>query len=106
MIFDSSRHSCIMHFGAEHRNQRIFQAINGVLPAAMHARGATISLDRAATLAINPSVDITNDVLAQVNLRLQTINVNAPPPQQQPAAQTPAQQQPAQQPQQQRPRGR
>lgn len=85
--------------------QQIGQVINQVLPTAMSARGANMAIDRGVTLAINPAVDITNDVLAQVNQRLTTINVNAPAQAQQPpATPAPAQQQQQQQPP--RPRGR
>ncbi len=85
--------------------QQIAQAINAVLTPVMTARGATVAIDRGATLAINPSIDVTNDVLAQVNQRLTTINVNAPAPAAAPAAGGARPAQPAQ-PAQNRPRGR
>lgn len=80
--------------------------LNTAITQIMQQRGATIAMDRAATLAINPAVEITDAVLAALNAAVTSVNVNAPPPAQQPAAQQPAngQQQPAQQ--QRRPTGR
>jgi outer membrane protein len=75
--------------------QQIGQRLAPAIQQVMQQRGATIALDRGATLAINPSVDITDAVLAVVNRNTAALNVNAPPPQQAPA-----------QPQQQRPQGR
>ena len=75
--------------------QQIGQRLAPAIQQIMQQRGATIALDRGATLAINPSVDITDAVLAVVNQNTAAINVNAPPPQA-----------PAAQPQQQRPQGR
>jgi outer membrane protein len=83
--------------------QQLEAPLNTAITQIMQQRGATIAMDRGATLAINPSVEITDAVLAAVNAAVTSVNVNAPPPQQQPAAQQPAAQQPAQQ-QQNRPR--
>lgn len=77
--------------------------LNTAITQIMQQRGATIAMDRAATLAINPSVEITDAVLAALNAAVTSVNVNAPPPAQQPAAEQPAAQQPAQQ---RRPQGR
>ncbi len=75
--------------------------LNTAITQIMQQRGATIAMDRGATLAINPSVEITDAVLAALNAAVTSVNVNAPPPQQ------PAAQQPAEQPaQQRRPSGR
>jgi outer membrane protein len=66
------------------------------------SRGANIAVDISATLAHNPAVNVTADVLALMNQNNTPFNVNAPAPA--PAA---AQQPAAQQPQQQRrPQGR
>ena len=66
------------------------------------SRGANIAVDISATLAHNPAVNVTADVLALMNQNNTPFNVNAPA--QAPAA---AQQPAAQQPQQQRrPQGR
>ena len=83
--------------------QQIGQRLQPAIQQVAQQRGATIVLDRNATLNASPSVDITPAVLAIVNQNTTPLNVNAPPPQQQPA-QTPAQQQPQQQ--QRRPQGR
>jgi Skp family chaperone for outer membrane proteins len=77
--------------------QQIGQRLAPAIQQIMQQRGATVAIDRGATLAINPTVDITDAVLAAVNQNTTALNVNAPPPQQAPA--------PAQ-PQQQRPQGR
>ena len=66
-------------------------------------RGANIALDISVTLAHNPAVNITADVLALMNQNNTPFNVNAPAAA--PAAQQPAAQ-PQQQQQQRRPQGR
>ena len=82
--------------------QQIGQRLQPAIQQVMQQRGATIVVDRGATLAAAPTVDLTTAVLAVVNQNTSPLNVNAPPP-----AQQPAQQQPPQQPQQQRrPQGR
>ena len=78
--------------------QQVGQRIEPAIQQVMQQRGATIAIDTAATLAISPTVDITAAVLAVVNQNTTPLNVNAPPPTQQPA-------QPQAQPQQ-RPQGR
>lgn len=84
--------------------QQLEGPLNAAITQIMQQRGAVIAMDRAATLAHNPSVEITDAVLASLNAAVTSVNVNAPPPAQQPAAgQQPAAQQPAQQ-QQNRPR--
>lgn len=77
--------------------QQIGQRLGPAIQQIMQQRGATIAIDRGATLAIAPTVDVTDAVLAIVNQNTAALNVNAPPPQQ------PAQQP---QPQQPRPQGR
>jgi len=77
--------------------QQIGQRVQPAVVQVMQQRGANIAVERGATIAINPSVDITDAVLAVVNQNTAALNVNAPPPQQQPAQQ---------QQQQQRPQGR
>ena len=87
--------------------QQMGQRIQPAIVTVMQQRGATIAVERGATLAINPSVDVTDAVLAIVNQNTAALNVNAPPPQQQPAAGAPAAPAPAPaQPQQRRPQGR
>lgn len=78
--------------------QQIGQRIQPAVVQVMQQRGANMSIETGATIAINPSVEITDAVLAIVNQNTAALNVNAPPPPQQPA------QQPAQP--QARPQGR
>lgn len=86
--------------------QQIGQRIQPALSTVAQQRGATIAVASNATLWNAPSVDVTDAVLAVVNQNGAALNVNAPPPQQQPAGTTPtpAPAQPAQQ--QRRPQGR
>jgi outer membrane protein len=72
--------------------QQIGQRLGPAIQTIMQQRGATVAIDRGATLAINPTVDITDAVLALVNQNTAALNVTAPPPQQPPAQQPPAQQ--------------
>jgi len=83
--------------------QQVGQRVEPAITAVMQQRGATIAMARAATLAINPSVEITDAVLAIVNQNAAPLNVNAPAPA--PAAGQPATSptRPAQRP---RPQGR
>jgi len=78
--------------------QQIGQRIQPAVVQVMQQRGANLSIETGVTIAINPSIDITDSVLAIVNQNTAPLNVNAPPPQQQPG------QQPAQP--QSRPQGR
>jgi outer membrane protein len=84
--------------------QQIGQRVQPAIQQVMQQRGATIVIDRGATLNIAPTVDLTPAVLAIVNQNATPLNVNAPPPAQ-PAATPPAAQQPPAQPQR-RPQGR
>lgn len=70
--------------------QQINTALNPIIQRVMTARGANFAIDVQATLAIAPAVDVTNDVIAQLNTALPTINVTAPPPPAQPAQPRPA----------------
>jgi Skp family chaperone for outer membrane proteins len=79
--------------------QQIGQRVQPAIQQVMQQRGATIVVDRGATLGAAPTVDITPAVLAIVNQNTTPLNVNAPPPQAPPAA-TPTQPQPP------RPQGR
>jgi outer membrane protein len=80
--------------------QQISQRLQPAIQQVAQQRGATVVVDRAATLAAAPTVDLTAAVLAIVNQNTTPLNLNAPPPAQQPAQ--------PQQPQQQqrRPQGR
>ena len=75
--------------------QQIAQRLQPAIQQVMQQRGATVVVDRGATLAAAPTVDLTAAVLAIVNQNTTPLNVNAPPPAQ-----------PAQQQQPPRPQGR
>ncbi|HEY0446548.1 MAG TPA: OmpH family outer membrane protein [Allosphingosinicella sp.] len=66
--------------------QQINTRLNPIITQVMTARGANIAVDKQATLASSASLDVTSDVLAQLNQQLPSVNVNAPaaPAQQQP----------------------
>jgi Skp family chaperone for outer membrane proteins len=64
-----------------HVNQQLGTALGPVVTQVMQTRGATIVVDKGATLANSPSVDVTNDVLASLNQRLPSLSVT-PLPQQ------------------------
>lgn len=64
-------------------NTRLLPIINTV----MVARGANVAVDRGATLASAPALDITNEVLAQLNQQLPTVSVTPLPQQAQPQTQ-------------------
>src|SRR5688500_8008849 len=76
---------------------QIAQRLQPAIQQVAQQRGATIVVDRGASLFVAPTVDLTASVLALVNQNTSPLNVNAPPPAQQPAQQ---QQQPP------RPQGR
>ena len=83
-----------------HVLQQINTRLNPIIQQVMTARGANLAVAVGATLAHAGSVNVTNDVLTQLNAQLPAVSVTPLP---QPAA--PAQ--PAQpQPQQPRPQGR
>ena len=63
--------------------QQIDQRLNPIITQVMQQRGANIAVDRQATLAHNPAVEITDAVLALLNQQLPSVNVNAPAQQQQ-----------------------
>lgn len=64
--------------------QQINTALNPIIQKVMVARGANFAVDVQATLAIGPGVDVTGDVLTQLNTALPSVNVTAPPPPAQP----------------------
>lgn len=77
----------------QHVLQQINQRLGPIIDATLTARGASVVLDRGSVLAVAPTVDLTNDVLAQLNTQLPSVSVTPLP-------------QPAQQPAQQQPQGR
>lgn len=84
--------------------QQIQQRVAPAVQQVAQQRGATFAIEQSTLAWSAPTVDITPQVIAIVNQNTTPLNVNAPPPAQQPAAQQPAAQQPAQQPR--RPQGR
>ena len=70
--------------------RQINERLNPVITQVMNARGANIALDSNATLASSSSLDVTDQVLAQLNAALPSVSVTP----------LPAQAAPAQQPQQ------
>jgi Skp family chaperone for outer membrane proteins len=63
--------------------QQISTRLLPIINTVMTARGANLAVDRAATLAAAPALDITNEVLAQLNQQLPSVSVTPLPQQQQ-----------------------
>ncbi len=80
--------------------QQIQQRVAPAVQQIAQQRGATVALDASNIAWSSPAIDITPAVVALVNQNTTPLNVNAPPP-----AQQPAQPQQPQQPQR-RPQGR
>jgi Skp family chaperone for outer membrane proteins len=66
-----------------HVNQQIGTRLGPIINTVAQARGATIAVDRGATLFAAPALDITNEVLAQLNQQLPSVSVTPLPQQQQ-----------------------
>ena len=90
--FESTR----VHVGVQ-----LNRALGPIYTQVMTSRGANLIISTDARLGHSPALDVTNDVLAQLNRSLPAVSIT-PMPQQAPAAPTPAQPQP----QQPRPQGR
>ncbi len=73
-----------------HVNQQIGTRLGPIISTVAQTRGATVAVDRSQTLFSAPALDITNEVLAQLNQQLPSVSVTPLP----------------QQPQQQQPQGR
>ncbi|WP_265570813.1 OmpH family outer membrane protein [Sphingomicrobium nitratireducens] len=69
--------------------QQFAAALEPAVNAVMTRRGATIVMDAGTVMLHAPAVDITNDVLAEVNRTLTTLNTTAPAPAQPAQQQTP-----------------
>ena len=69
----------------QHVVQQINQRLGPIIQAQLAATGAAIIVDRGATLAMAPNVDITNTVLAALNQQLPSVSVTPLPQAQQPA---------------------
>ena len=67
--------------------RQLNERLNPIITNVMNARNANIALDVNATLARSNSLDVTNDVLTQLNAALPSVSVT-------PLPQPPAQQQP------------
>ncbi len=66
-----------------HVNQQIGARLGPIITTAMNNRGATLVVDKGSTLANAPALDITNDVLAQLNQQLPSVSVTPLPQTQQ-----------------------
>ena len=66
-----------------HVQQQISARLLPIINTVMQSRGANLAVDRGATLAASPALDITNDVLAQLNQQLPSVSVTPLPQQQQ-----------------------
>ena len=58
--------------------EQINAKLNPIISQVMRTRGANIAVDQGATLAASSSLDVTADVLAQLNAQLPSVSVNAP----------------------------
>ncbi|SFG17642.1 periplasmic chaperone for outer membrane proteins Skp [Novosphingobium sp. CF614] len=70
--------------------QQIQVQLQNLYKPAMQKRGANMLVEMGQTLAYDPSLDVTGDVLAALNGVLTAINTTAPPPQQQQAPTAPS----------------
>ena len=66
-----------------HVNQQIATRLQPIVNTVMNSRGANVAVDRAMTLSSAQALDITNDVLAQINQQLPSVSVTPLPQQQQ-----------------------
>lgn len=64
-----------------HVSQQISQRLLPIINTVMTTRGAAIAVDKAATLASAANLDVTNDVLAQLNQQLPSVSVTPLPTQ-------------------------
>jgi len=62
-----------------HVSQQISQRLIPIINTVMTARGAVLAVDKGATLASSASLDVTNDVLAQLNQQLPSVSVTPLP---------------------------
>lgn len=66
-----------------HVQQQIGTRLQPIINTVMNSRGANLAIDRSAALAAAPALDITNEVLAQLNQQLPSVSVTPLPQQQQ-----------------------
>jgi Skp family chaperone for outer membrane proteins len=58
--------------------QQVSAKLNPIIVATMKARGANVAVDPQAILAYEPALDVTTDVLAQLNAQLPSVSTTAP----------------------------
>ena len=58
--------------------QQIGQRLTPIITQVMTTRGANLAVDKNEVLASAATLDVTNDVLTQLNQQLPSVNVNAP----------------------------
>ncbi len=68
--------------------EQLLEKLQTLYVPTMTKRGANLLVETGTTLAYDPQLDVTNDLLAAVNASLTTLNAVAPPPA--PAGQQPA----------------
>ena len=66
--------------------QQIEAKLSPIFTQVMQARGANLAVDTQATLAAAAGLDVTNDVMTQLNTQLPSVSTTAPPPPAQPAS--------------------
>lgn len=66
--------------------QQIEAKLSPIFTQVMQAHGANLAVDTQATLATASSLDVTNEVMAQLNTQLPSVSTTAPPPPAQPAS--------------------
>jgi Skp family chaperone for outer membrane proteins len=71
----------------QHVLQQLNQKLGPIVQGQLAAKGATMIVDREGVLAFSPAIDITNDVLAQLNQQAPSVSVTPLPAGQQPANQ-------------------
>jgi Skp family chaperone for outer membrane proteins len=58
--------------------QQVSAKLNPIIVATMKARGANVAIDPQSILAYEPALDVTTDVLAQLNAQLPSVSTTAP----------------------------
>jgi Skp family chaperone for outer membrane proteins len=64
-------------------NRQISERLRPIMNTVLQQRGASLIVDRGSVLASSPNLDVTNDVLAQLNQQLPSVSVTPLPQQQQ-----------------------
>lgn len=62
----------------QHVSQQLNARLNPIVNQVMQSRGATIVVDSQMALASSPAIDVTNDVIAQLNRALPSVSTTAP----------------------------